>query len=88
MSTGISGFYKGIVNFSLGLILFRGTYFGVYDSLKVKTNNEGKRWLASALASYLAITSGYPIDTVRRRFITSRGKYPNSRECFQDIWKK
>lgn len=39
IDTGISGFYKGVVIFSIGLIMFRGTYFGVYDSLKVKTNN-------------------------------------------------
>lgn len=33
--------FKGAAIFSLGLIFFRGTYFGVYDSLKVKTNDEG-----------------------------------------------
>jgi len=38
-STGIRGFYKGALNFTLGLIIFRGTYFGVYDTLKVKTKS-------------------------------------------------
>ena len=29
--------YKGALNFSIGAIIFRGSYFGIYDSLKVKT---------------------------------------------------
>ena len=39
MNTGINGFYKGVVNFSIFFILSRATFFGVYDSLKVKTTN-------------------------------------------------
>ncbi len=85
---GISGFYRGALIFSVGLIIFRGTYFGVYDSLKVKTNDESLRWLASVGASYLSIATGYPIDTVRRRFISCRGKYKTTLECFSDIWQK
>jgi solute carrier family 25 (adenine nucleotide translocator) protein 4/5/6/31 len=87
-SEGVGGFYKGAFIFSLGLILFRGTYFGLYDSLKVKTRDERMRWLASAFASYLSIVIGYPIDSVRRRLISSRGKYANSRACCWDIWKR
>lgn len=76
---GATGFYKGAPIFSLGLILFRGTYFGVYDTLKVKTNDESTRWMASVLASYLSILAGYPIDTVRRRLVSCKGKYLNAR---------
>jgi|JI10StandDraft_1071094.scaffolds.fasta_scaffold1009479_1 hypothetical protein len=44
--------------------------------------------MASVLAAYLSILAGYPIDTVRRRFVSCKGKYPNTRECFLDIFKK
>lgn len=40
------------------------------------------------VASYLSIAAGYPIDTARRRFISSRGKYKTTRECFADVWQK
>jgi|JI61114C2RNA_FD_contig_61_28832_length_706_multi_1_in_0_out_0_1 hypothetical protein len=36
---GVAGMYKGATIFSLGLVLFRGTYFGVFDTLKVKTHD-------------------------------------------------
>lgn len=87
-SKGVGGFYRGALNFTFGLIIFRGTYFGVYDSLKVKTNSQNKRLMASGLATCLAIVACYPVDTVRRRFISSRSKYMRSRDCLKDIWNK
>lgn len=85
MNEGISGIYKGALIYTLGLILFRGTYFGIYDTLKVKTSNEIYRWMTSALAAYMSILASYPVDTVRRRFVSCKGKYPNTRTCFLDI---
>lgn len=80
--------YKGCSNFLLGLIIFRGSYFGIFDTLKVKTDDEKKRWLASWFATYTSIMVSYPIDTVRRRLVSSRGKYPNSRTLLTEIIKK
>ena len=80
--------YKGCFNFTLGLIIFRGTYFGIFDTLKVKTDNEKQRWLASWLATYTSIMAAYPIDTIRRRLVSSRGKYSNSRNLLKDVIKK
>ena len=80
--------YKGCFNFLIGLIIFRGTYFGIFDTLKVKTNDEKIRWLASLFATYTSIMAAYPMDTVRRRLVSSRGKYPNSRMLLKDILKR
>ena len=80
--------YKGAFNFTLGLIIFRGSYFGIYDSLKVKTDDQKMRWLASFFSTYISIMNAYPIDTVRRRLVSSRGKYRSSLECFRDIWAR
>ena len=44
--------------------------------------------MASVLAAFSAMIVGYPSDTIRRRFVSSRGKYPNTRACFKDIIKK
>jgi solute carrier family 25 (mitochondrial adenine nucleotide translocator), member 4/5/6/31 len=86
LNEGVTGMYKGASIFSLGLVLFRGAYFGIYDSLKVKTKDQRLRWLASFLATYVSIFISYPIDTVRRRLVTSRGQYANSRACLRDVW--
>ena len=80
--------YRGASTFSFGLVIFRGSYFGIYDSLKVKTKDEKMRWLASFIATYISIINSYPVDTVRRRLVSSRGKYPNARACLRDIWTR
>lgn len=46
------------------------------------------RWAASFFSTYVSIISAYPIDTVRRRLVSSRGKYRSSRKCFKDIWAR
>ena len=85
---GILGVYRGSHIFLLGLFLFRGTYFGVYDSLKVKTNDALTRWGFAYLAMMMAITVAYPGDTVRRRIVSSKGKYRGMINCFATIYKR
>lgn len=85
---GITGMYKGVGLFTLGALIFRGIFFGIYDSLKVQTTDQKMRFLASCFASFLSIIGGYPVDTVRRRLISSKGKYKTGRQCFQDILNK
>jgi Mitochondrial carrier protein len=38
-SDGIAGLYRGFVPSVVGIIVYRGLYFGVYDSLSRSTNN-------------------------------------------------
>jgi hypothetical protein len=72
----------------LGLLLFRGTYFGLYDSLKVTTDDPLTRWFIAYFSMFMGITAAYPGDTVRRRIITSKGKYNGMINCFKRIWHK
>jgi solute carrier family 25 (adenine nucleotide translocator) protein 4/5/6/31 len=80
--------YKGAHIFMLGLLLFRGTYFGIFDSLKVKTEDSFFRWCIAYFAMFLGITVAYPGDTIRRRLITSKGKYSGMVECLKHICQK
>lgn len=82
------GIYKGAHIFLLGLLLFRGTYFGIYDSLKVKTDNPLYRWCIAYFAMFVGIIVAYPGDTVRRRIVSSKGKYNGMVDCFKKIWAK
>jgi len=72
---GIMGLYNGFGVSVLGIIPYRGVYFGLYDSLREKNpykRDVGVMGFVSkfAVAQFTAIMAGYasyPFDTVRRR---------------------
>jgi solute carrier family 25 (adenine nucleotide translocator) protein 4/5/6/31 len=84
---GISGLYQGVHIFLFGLIIFRGTYFGIYDSLKVKTDNEITRWIFSYFAMFMGILMAYPSDSIRRRIVSSGNKYPGMLRGLGQVWR-
>jgi len=94
---GIAGLYRGFNISCVGIIVYRGLYFGMYDSLKpvVLTGSLEDNLLASFLLGW-AVTIGagltsYPIDTVRRRMMMTSGeavKYKSSMHAFTEILKK
>lgn len=96
-SDGIGGLYRGFTISCVGIIVYRGLYFGMYDSLKpvVLIGSLQDNFLASFLLGW-SITTGaglasYPIDTVRRRMMMTSGeavKYSGSLDCFNQIIKK
>jgi len=94
---GIAGLYRGFNISCVGIIVYRGLYFGLYDSLKpiVLTGNLKDNFLASFLLGWgVTIAAGlasYPIDTVRRRMMMTSGqavKYNSSMHAFTEIVKK
>jgi len=95
-SDGIQGLYRGFNISCVGIVVYRGLYFGMYDSLKpvVLTGNMKDSFLASfALGWGITIGAGlasYPIDTIRRRMMMTSGeavKYKSSLHCAQEILK-
>lgn len=52
----------------VGVAIFRGTYFGVFDTFK-HNKNKLEKWMLAYFSSLLAIILTYPTDTVRRRLI-------------------
>ncbi|CAI9103104.1 OLC1v1001541C4 [Oldenlandia corymbosa var. corymbosa] len=95
-SDGIAGLYRGFNISCVGIIVYRGLYFGMYDSLKpvVLTGGLQDSFFASFALGWL-ITNGaglasYPIDTVRRRMMMTSGeavKYKSSMDAFGQILK-
>jgi solute carrier family 25 (adenine nucleotide translocator) protein 4/5/6/31 len=93
---GVAGLYRGFVVSCVGIIVYRGLYFGMYDSLKpvVLTGDMKDSFLGSFLLGW-SITIGaglasYPIDTVRRRMMMKSGesvKYKSSVHAFSEIVK-
>lgn len=92
---GIQGLYRGFVISCVGIIVYRGCYFGFYDTLKpiLLGDNAGVA-LSFALGYVVTISAGlvsYPIDTIRRRMMMTSGqavKYKGSVDCFVQIVKQ
>jgi len=77
---GVAGLYRGFVPSVVGIIVYRGLYFGMYDSLKpvVVTGSLQGSFLASFLLGW-GVTTGaglasYPLDTIRRRMMMTSGE--------------
>lgn len=91
-SDGFVGLYRGFVISCVGIIVYRGCYFGFYDSLKPLLLGENAGVATSFILGYVVtITAGlisYPIDTIRRRMMMTSGqavKYRGSWDCFIQI---
>ncbi|CCF57017.1 hypothetical protein KAFR_0C00210 [Kazachstania africana CBS 2517] len=93
-SDGVAGLYRGFLPSVAGIIVYRGLYFGLYDSTKplLLTGSLEGSFLASFLLGW-AVTTGastcsYPLDTVRRRMMMTSGqavKYNGAFDCCRQI---
>ena len=58
----------------LGMGVFRGLYFGIYDTYKAMTKNYFERFLVSYFSTLTALLGIYPFDTIRRRLMMTSGQ--------------
>jgi len=93
-SDGVSGLYRGFVISCVGIIVYRGCYFGFYDTSKPLLLGEDAGMVASFALGYgVTVTAGlcsYPIDTIRRRMMMTSGeavKYTGSLDCTVQVLK-
>jgi len=87
-SDGIAGLYRGFVISCVGIIVYRGCYFGFYDTLKPILLGDDAGVVISFVLGYgVTVSAGlcsYPIDTIRRRMMMTSGeavKYSGSLDC-------
>jgi len=93
-SDGIGGLYRGFAISCVGIFIYRGLYFGIYDTMKPIFIGDNGSFLASfALGWAVTVVSGlasYPIDTVRRRMMMTSGTgvhYKSSIDCGLQVIK-
>jgi len=93
-SDGVAGLYRGFVISCVGIIVYRGCYFGFYDTLKPMVLGEDSGLLLSFCLGYAVTVSAglcsYPIDTIRRRMMMTSGeavKYSGSMDCAVQVLK-
>lgn len=101
-SSGVGGLYNGIGVSVVGIIPYRGVYFGLFDTLsglnpyQKDQSNVLRAASKFACAQTSAIAAGYasyPFDTVRRRLQMQSEKpqeewvYKGTADCFAKIMK-
>ncbi|KAI0163292.1 mitochondrial carrier domain-containing protein [Pestalotiopsis sp. NC0098] len=96
-SDGIAGLYRGFAPSVAGIVVYRGLYFGMYDSLKpvVLVGPLANNFLASFALGW-GVTTGagiasYPLDTIRRRMMMTSGeavKYNGTLDAARQIVAK
>jgi solute carrier family 25 (adenine nucleotide translocator) protein 4/5/6/31 len=90
---GVGGLYRGFVISCVGIIVYRGFYFGLYDTIKpMAPKSVQDNFFANfALGYAITVTAGvlsYPLDTIRRRMMMTSGqavKYNGSLDCGKQI---
>jgi len=93
-SDGIAGLYRGFLISCVGIIVYRGCYFGFYDTLKpMLLPKDAGLAISFALGYAVTVSAGlvsYPVDTIRRRMMMTSGeavKYSGSLDCAAKILK-
>merc|ERR1711936_871953 len=92
---GIQGLYRGFTISAVGIFIYRGMYFGLFDTLKpLLIGGKDSSVAASFILGWaVTVTAGlmsYPIDTIRRRMMMTSGsgaKYKGSIDCGIQIMK-
>jgi len=95
---GIAGLYNGFGISVVGIIAYRASYFGMFDTGKVLLFEDFKKanfFAVWGLAQSVTVAAGifsYPLDTVRIRLMMTAGQkegermYNGTADCFKKIY--
>uniref|UniRef100_A0A2K5CZ48 ADP/ATP translocase n=1 Tax=Aotus nancymaae TaxID=37293 RepID=A0A2K5CZ48_AOTNA len=97
-SDGVHGLYQGFSISVQGIIIYRASYFGVYDTAKgmlpdPKNTHIMVSWMIAQMVTAVAGVVSYPFDTVRRRMTMQSGRkgadimYTGTVDCWQKIFR-
>jgi len=89
---GFRGLYRGFNISFVGIFVYRGFYFGLYDTIMPMLGDDSGlfvRFCVGYAVTVLAGLASYPIDTIRRRMMMTSGaaelQYKSSFACGQAI---
>jgi solute carrier family 25 (adenine nucleotide translocator) protein 4/5/6/31 len=93
---GVSGLYQGFGISVVGIIFYRASYFGLFDTGKAMLLGDKPNLMFTfALGQIVTVSAGiisYPLDTVRRRLMMTSGSkeklYNGTLDCFAKIYQK
>lgn len=96
---GAGQLYNGFGISVVGIIAYRASYFGMFDTGKVMLFEDIKKanffamWGFAQIVTVSAGIVSYPLDTVRRRLMMTSGKtgkdklYDGTMDCFAKIYR-
>lgn len=99
-SDGPAGLYRGFGISVVGIIAYRASYFGMFDTGKAAFFPDAKKanfFATWAFAQFVTVSAGvasYPLDTVRRRLMMQSGlpedqlMYRGTMDCFAKIYQQ
>jgi solute carrier family 25 (mitochondrial adenine nucleotide translocator), member 4/5/6/31 len=91
---GPGALYQGFGVSVQGIIVYRGAYFGLYDTAKgvlfedEKTANVFAKWAVAQTVTAASGVISYPFDTVRRRLMMQSGGKDRIYSGTVDAWRK
>ena len=95
MKDGPLGLYRGFGISVVGIVAYRASYFGMFDTGKAMLFPDAKNANVLAMwayAQFVTVSAGiisYPLDTVRRRLMMDSGRaekmYNGTLDCFAKI---
>jgi len=94
-SDGFAGLYRGFNISFVGIFVYRGFYFGLYDSIIPMLGKDVSPFTKFGVGYVVTVVAGlmsYPIDTIRRRMMMTSGgdksmMYKGSIDCGVQIMK-
>mmetsp|Transcript_9583 Transcript_9583/g.8604 ORF Transcript_9583/g.8604 Transcript_9583/m.8604 type:complete len:309 (-) Transcript_9583:450-1376(-) len=90
-SDGIAGLYRGFVISAVGIVVYRGFYFGLFDTIRPLLPENAPFIMTFGVGYAVTVSAGlmsYPIDTIRRRMMMTSGqavKYSGSMDAAAQI---
>jgi len=94
---GMKGLYKGIGMSLVGIFLYRGLYFGTYDSGKKLISDYNKmsimqKFFFAQACVIFSESISYPTDTIKRKLMLQSAKkevqYTSAMDCIKKVWKQ
>ncbi|KAL3990417.1 ADP/ATP translocase 1 [Acanthocheilonema viteae] len=96
---GIRGLYYGFWPSLQYIFLYRGAYYGLFDTAKTQLTKHGNNdisfisaFLVGQVVTFTAALISYPLDTIRRRFMMQAGRrdilYRGVWHCTIKIWRE
>jgi len=94
-SDGFQGLYRGFTISFVGIFVYRGFYFGLYDTIIPMLGKDVSPFTKFGVGYVVTVVAGlasYPIDTIRRRMMMTSGgdksqMYKGSIDCGVQILK-
>merc|ERR1712154_643726 len=90
-SDGVAYLYRGFVISCVGIVVYRGFYFGLFDTIRPLLPEQAPFVVTFGVGYAVTVSAGllsYPIDTIRRRMMMTSGqavKYSGSMDAAAQI---